>query len=202
MSTNHATGWRPRPPTINMLMYVAQEDGSLVHVLVYKWGHKARRLKELNIRPFGIIGDDVMCYMLEHAHPTAAIMFSQTSKYVQQILRSHRPTLDLFDLGETDYGVKIQLAKCGLWTVESLWLSSELPGPRIKDLSPLSGLASLMTLVLSDTDITDLSPLSGLTSLMYLYLSRTYFTDLSPLSGLTSLRIMNTSPPSPSPEDM
>ena len=50
------------------------------------------------------------------------------------------------------------------------------------DLSPLSGLASLQSLILLGTRLIDLSPLTGLSSLQTLHLSATQVRDLTPES--------------------
>ena len=58
---------------------------------------------------------------------------------------------------------------------------------QIGDLSPLSGLANLNTLDLAVNQISDLSPLSGLANLASLQLGSNQISDLGPLSGLTNL---------------
>jgi Leucine-rich repeat (LRR) protein len=62
----------------------------------------------------------------------------------------------------------------------------------IVDLTPISKLRSLETLILSDcTEVTDLSPLAGLAGLRFLNLYRTGIQDLSPLAGLTGLVMLS-----------
>ena len=61
---------------------------------------------------------------------------------------------------------------------------------RISDISALSGLSNLRTLILTATSISDFSVLSGLTNLEYLYLTGTNISDLSVLSGLTNLEYL------------
>ncbi|UCG60124.1 MAG: leucine-rich repeat domain-containing protein [Phycisphaerales bacterium] len=62
----------------------------------------------------------------------------------------------------------------------------------ISDLSPLSALTNLQTLVLQENEaITDISPLSSLTSLKTLDLETNQVTDISALSGLTNLQTLN-----------
>ena len=63
----------------------------------------------------------------------------------------------------------------------------------ISNLSPLSGLTNLTTLLLQANSITDVSPLSGLTNLTTLRLYANSITDVSPLSGLTRLELLNLS---------
>ena len=58
----------------------------------------------------------------------------------------------------------------------------------ISELSPLSGLTELETLILGNCAISDLSSLSGLTKLETLFLIHNSISDLSPLAGLTNLR--------------
>ncbi len=57
----------------------------------------------------------------------------------------------------------------------------------IEDISPISGLTSLIHLDLRDNLISDISPISGLTSLIHLDLRDNLISDISPISGLTSL---------------
>ena len=57
----------------------------------------------------------------------------------------------------------------------------------VSDLTPLSGLTTLVKLTLSDQQITDLTPLAGLTNLESLNLSLNQIADLTPLAGLTKL---------------
>ena len=60
---------------------------------------------------------------------------------------------------------------------------------RITDLSPLSGLTNLTSLILSFNgfNITDISPLAGLANLTALQLFYTNVSDISPLASLTNL---------------
>lgn len=57
----------------------------------------------------------------------------------------------------------------------------------IDDLSPLSGLTGLKTLLLANNAISDLTPLSGLTNLTTLNLESNAIVDITPLSGLSAL---------------
>ena len=58
-------------------------------------------------------------------------------------------------------------------------------------MSPLAGLTSLRTLLLTDNAIEDVSSLASLTSLRVLWLRHNEISDMSPLAGLTLLRDMN-----------
>ncbi len=74
-------------------------------------------------------------------------------------------------------------------SLESLSLGGNAPaaGGAPLDLSPLAGLTSLRTLLLSGTAVRDLSPLSGLSSLEQLWLDGNDMSDISALAGLGSL---------------
>lgn len=61
----------------------------------------------------------------------------------------------------------------------------------ISDLSPLSELARLETLILRDNSIKDISPLSGLTSLRTLHLEWNGIEDISALAGMAHLEKLN-----------
>jgi RNA polymerase sigma factor (sigma-70 family) len=61
----------------------------------------------------------------------------------------------------------------------------------ISDISPLSGLTNLTSLLLDYNSITDISSLSGLTNLINLSLSFNQITDISPLSGLIDLTLLH-----------
>lgn len=74
-------------------------------------------------------------------------------------------------------------AQTFLMSVRSLNLSDS----GLSDLSPLSVLPNLTTLVLENNSITDISPLTSLTALVFLDLSGNQLANLSPLSLLTSL---------------
>lgn len=81
----------------------------------------------------------------------------------------------------------------GLKKLSSLKLYEE---DFVRDLSPLSGLKELRTLVITGasynrTDISDISPLCTLNKLEKLNISHTNVTDLSPLYGLDSLKEIN-----------
>jgi internalin A len=80
----------------------------------------------------------------------------------------------------------------GLTTLQSIVLSG---CKWLSDLSPLASLTSLQSLDLSWCGhlSVDLSPLTGLTSLQSLNLSGCQLSDLSPLAGLTSLQSLNLS---------
>ena len=66
-----------------------------------------------------------------------------------------------------------------------------LSGRRLSDITPLSSMTSLRSLILTNNLISDLSPLSGLSQLGYLHLGGNQIRDLAPLSGLSSLRTLN-----------
>ena len=63
----------------------------------------------------------------------------------------------------------------------------------INDLSPLSGLTNLNSLVIRLAPLEDISPLSGLINLEYLEISWIITCDLTQLSGLTNLQILDIS---------
>jgi len=58
----------------------------------------------------------------------------------------------------------------------------------VVDISPLSGLVSLVDLRLEDPPITEISPLSGLINLERLSFTEALFEDLGPLKGLVKLQ--------------
>jgi internalin A len=95
------------------------------------------------------------------------------------------PRLVAVSLNETSVSDLTSLS--GLSSLQSLLCRNT----SVSDLSPLSGLTSLQTLVCRSTSVRDLSPLSALTSLQSLDCSFTLVSDLSPLSGLTSLQWLN-----------
>ena len=72
----------------------------------------------------------------------------------------------------------------GLTSLRTLLLS----GTAVRDLSPLSGLSSLEQLWLDGNDLADISALAGLNSLIYLHLGDNQIADISPLAGLSALR--------------
>lgn len=72
---------------------------------------------------------------------------------------------------------------------DHLWLGEN----EISDVSALSRLTNLQSLVLFDNSVTDTSPLSGLTSLARLSLSRNRITDVSPFGNLTLLTSLSLS---------
>ena len=72
----------------------------------------------------------------------------------------------------------------GLTSLRTLLLS----GTAVRDLSPLSGLSSLEQLWLDGNDLADISALAGLNSLIYLHLGDNQIADISALAGLSALR--------------
>jgi len=58
---------------------------------------------------------------------------------------------------------------------------------QLVNISPLSGLTSLVTFYADDNEIVDIAPLSGLTNLTNLSLNNNQIVDITPLSGLTNL---------------
>ena len=68
-----------------------------------------------------------------------------------------------------------------------------LYGNQLTDLSPLSGLESLISLDLGKNTITDIESLSSLTALTSLHLDGNELTNFSPLSSLTGLSILHLS---------
>ncbi len=57
----------------------------------------------------------------------------------------------------------------------------------ISDISALSGLKKLTVLIIGNTQISDINPLKDMIHLNYLNINRTQVNDLSPLNGLTNL---------------
>ena len=68
-----------------------------------------------------------------------------------------------------------------------------LYGNQLTDLSPLSGLESLISLDLGKNTITNIEALKALTALTTLYLDRNQLTDFGPLSSLTEMSILHLS---------
>lgn len=66
-----------------------------------------------------------------------------------------------------------------------------LSGNGITDLTPLAGLTNLKTLALEHNAITDITPLRFLKKLESLELDYNSITDLTPLAGLTNLKTLN-----------
>lgn len=69
-------------------------------------------------------------------------------------------------------------------------VSLNLNGTPVADLAPLAGLANLQLLTLDGTQVADLAPLAGLAKLQILYLGGTPVSDLSPLAKLAKLQIL------------
>eukprot|EP00798_Chlamydomonas_sp_ICE-L_P022096 gene22096-biopygen30785 len=63
----------------------------------------------------------------------------------------------------------------------------DISSPRVKNLTPLSGLTGLTYLDIDDTNAVGLTPLSGLTGLINLHIAYSQVQYLSPLSGLIGL---------------
>ncbi len=57
----------------------------------------------------------------------------------------------------------------------------------IRDLTPLTGLTHLISIILSGNKISDIRPLSGLTRLDTLHLHRNQIVNITPLTGLLNL---------------
>lgn len=74
----------------------------------------------------------------------------------------------------------------GLASVELLYLTN-LP---VDDITPLCGMTRLKCLGLQGTNVRDLSPLANLKHLRFLQLDRTQVTDLTPLARLSSLETL------------
>lgn len=70
-------------------------------------------------------------------------------------------------------------------------LQLNLPGNRVRDLSPLNGLNKLEQLLLDDNELTDLSSLPHLPSLKLLSLNYNNITDISPVNCLTTLQTLS-----------
>jgi len=60
----------------------------------------------------------------------------------------------------------------------------------VSNLSPLSGMMSLLVLHMNMNDISDLTPIAGLTNLDQLTVGQNPITNLTPLSGLTKLHVL------------
>ncbi len=91
-------------------------------------------------------------------------------------------TVLLFPLGNNNISDISPLS--GLTSLIGLLLDNN----NISDISPLAGLTNLSSLTLGNNNISDISPLSGLTRLQVLLLDNNNITDISPLAGLTDLR--------------
>ena len=74
-----------------------------------------------------------------------------------------------------------------LTELESLLLSYN----KVTDLKPLAGMKKLKQLFLNDNLLVDIGPLGGLSSLEWLYLNRNKIKVISPLGGLKSLKGIN-----------
>ena len=83
----------------------------------------------------------------------------------------------------TVYGRGVRSGRVGFVRRRSNFANSN----EISNLSPLSGLTSLITLDLGNNVISDVSALSGLTSLTYLDLYNNVISDISALANLTNL---------------
>ena len=79
----------------------------------------------------------------------------------------------------------LQILERGLTSLTDLVLQSN---HLITDISALSGLTSLTTLIIDSNKITDISALSGLTSLISLNVGHNSITHVGALSGLPGLR--------------
>ena len=71
----------------------------------------------------------------------------------------------------------------GYVEAENRWINSN----SVSDLSPLTGLTKLRSLVLGDNNISDISTVAGLTNLTTLYLWNNSISDISAVAGLTNL---------------
>lgn len=67
----------------------------------------------------------------------------------------------------------------------------QIESSMVRDLSPLEGLTSLETIILSQNPIEDLSPLSDLTDLVHLQVDNTLVEDLDALVLLRRLQVLN-----------
>jgi len=61
----------------------------------------------------------------------------------------------------------------------------------ITDLTALSNMDHLETLLLSYTDVSDLTPIAGLTGMKQLHIGHTKVTDITPISGMTDLELLH-----------
>ena len=75
----------------------------------------------------------------------------------------------------------------------SSWPSDDLPDNNISDVSPLTGLTDLTTLLIGGNNVSDLSPLSKLTNLTELWLESNSISVVSHLSGLPDLKELSLS---------
>ena len=75
----------------------------------------------------------------------------------------------------------------------SSWSSDDLPDNNISDVSPLTGLTDLTTLLIGGNNVSDLSPLSKLTNLTELWLESNSISVVSHLSGLPNLKELSLS---------
>lgn len=67
----------------------------------------------------------------------------------------------------------------------------QIESSMVRDLSPLMGLVSLQTLILSQNPVEDLTPISNLRQLIHLELDNTLVEDLDPLVTLKKLQVLN-----------
>ena len=95
-----------------------------------------------------------------------------------------------------NYGKKQGKRTCGLKSLKGLefargLISMDLTEGDISDLSPLASLTSLRQLEFDRNEIRDVGPLASLTEMTHLDLYNNLITDISPLRGLTKLRLLD-----------
>lgn len=81
-------------------------------------------------------------------------------------------------------------AQVKLSKMKKLDLSGSQTVPFIEDLSPISPLIQLESLILANNDLRNIRPLANLTNLKNLDLTQNYIDDVSPLAELTSLETL------------
>jgi len=129
----------------------------------------------------------------------AAILPGHTQRWVRDGASVPRAEFSVAEMQET--AVRVSLVDQGITNerLAEMVTSGEIPANvthlelasnPITDISPLSGLTSLIELSLWGSGVTDLSPLSNLTSLTHLGLWGNRFEDLSPIADLTNLAVL------------
>ncbi len=106
-----------------------------------------------------------------------------TRAEMARLMRIEARNANIRDLTGLEFATRLTSLNFGDERVEGNFVNSN----SITDITPLSGLANLTNLDLSDNSITDITPLSGMTSLGRLYLYTNSISDISPLVANTGL---------------
>lgn len=83
------------------------------------------------------------------------------------------------------------LASLGALTAFKKLRHLQIESSMVRDISPLSGLVSLQTLILSQNPIEDITAISNLRQLVHVELDNTLVEDLAPLVTLKKLQVLN-----------